>query len=76
MASRTVTLQIAALQCRHDVRVISAAVQDLDGVIALQTDLTAKRIVVYGDVTDQVVRQVVEAAGYGVSGCWMVRSGT
>jgi copper chaperone CopZ len=70
MASRTVTLQIPALRSRHDVRAISAALQDLDGVIALQTDLTAKRILVHGDVTDQAVRQIVEAAGYGIIGDW------
>lgn len=63
-------MEIPALRCGHDVRAISAAVQDLHGVIALQTDLTAQRIVVHGDVTDQAVRQVVEAAGYDIIGCW------
>lgn len=67
MDPRTVTVHIPALLCRHDVRAISVAVQDLDGVVALQTDLASRRLLVHGDVSEQAVRLVVEAAGYDVS---------
>jgi copper chaperone CopZ len=70
MAAKTVTVHVPGLRCRQDVRAISAAVQDLDGVTALQADLIARRIVVHGDVSGDAVCRVVEAAGYDVNGRW------
>lgn len=69
MAPRTVTMQIPGLRRRHDVRLISAAIQDLEGVITLKTDLAARRILVHGDVGEQEVREAVEATGYDVNWC-------
>jgi copper chaperone CopZ len=61
-----VVLTVAGMTCRHDVRVLSAFIADLDGVIALQVDVASNTVQVEGDVSAEAVRAAVMAAGYDV----------
>jgi copper chaperone CopZ len=61
-----VVLTVAGMTCRHDVRVLSAFIADLDGVIALQVDVASNTVRVEGDVSAEAVRAAVMAAGYDV----------
>jgi copper chaperone CopZ len=55
------------MNCRHDVRAISAALADVEGVIALQIDLSTKRVWVEGrDVSPLAIRAAIVATGYCV----------
>lgn len=66
MAAETVDVYVPAMWCRHDVRTISRAMQDLD-VMTVEVDLATKRVVVRGEVTRPAVCEAIERAGYEVS---------
>lgn len=68
MESQTVQMYVPAMACRHDVRVISACVRDLDGVVAVKVDLAARCLWVHGEVPAAAVQAAIEAAGYAVGG--------
>jgi copper chaperone CopZ len=61
-----VILTVAGMTCRHDVRVLSASIADVDGVVALQVDFALNTVRVEGDVSAEAVRAAVMAAGYEV----------
>lgn len=55
------------MDCRDDVRTISAALADVEGVIALQIDLSTKTVRVEGwEVSPSAVRAAIVAKGYCV----------
>ena len=59
-------VSVPQMECRHDVRAISAHVADVAGVVALQVDLATKTVRVEGDVEVDEVRAAILAAGYAV----------
>ena len=59
-------VSVPAMSCRHDLRVISARVRDLRGVVAVEVDLDAKTVQVDGDVQVEDVRAAIAGAGYDV----------
>ncbi|HEX6231504.1 MAG TPA: heavy-metal-associated domain-containing protein [Jiangellaceae bacterium] len=60
-----IVVTVPDMNCRHDVRAISAALADVDGVVALQIDLTTKRVQVEGsDVSPTEIRAAIAATGY------------
>ncbi|HWB70892.1 MAG TPA: heavy metal-associated domain-containing protein [Egibacteraceae bacterium] len=62
-----VVVNVPHMQCRHDVRSISARVADIAGVMVLQVDLATKTVHVDGDVSADAVRAAIAAAGYCVT---------
>lgn len=60
-----IVVTVPDMNCRHDVRAISAALADVDGVVALQIDLTTKRVQIEGnDVSPIAIRDAIAATGY------------
>lgn len=53
---------------RSDLRVISARVRDLRGVVGVEADLVSRTIRIYGDVEVDDVRAAIAGAGYEVAG--------
>lgn len=59
-----VTLCVPGLTCRHAVRVVSARLRDVPGVLSVQVDAPAGLVVVHGPVDTRDVRAALLAAGY------------
>lgn len=55
------------MECRHDVRAISTRVAEVDGVVALEVDVSTQTVRVEGDVTLEAVRAAIAAAGFPVT---------
>ena len=53
---------------RRDLRVISARIRDLRGVVGLEADLVSRTIRIYGEVEVVDVRAAIAGAGYEVAG--------
>ncbi len=56
------------MSCRSDLRLISARIRDLGGVVAVEVDLDTRTVRVHGEVGIDEVRAVIAAAGYYVAG--------
>lgn len=65
MEAGTIEVHVPGMRDRHDVRVISRAIRDLD-VATVEADVVTTRVVVRGEVAEQAVRDVIERAGYEV----------
>jgi copper chaperone CopZ len=61
-----IVVTVPGMECRHDVRTISAALADLEGVVALQVDVGAKNVQIEGNVSLGAVRATILASGYDV----------
>jgi copper chaperone CopZ len=53
---------------RSDLRVISARIRDLHGVVGVEADLITRTIRIYGKVEMGDVRAAIAGAGYEVAG--------
>lgn len=64
------TIGIEGMSCMHCVGRVDKALQQVPGVVSVQVSLEEKRALVEGDsrVTDPLLRQAVEEAGYEVTG--------
>jgi copper chaperone CopZ len=62
-----IVVTVPDMNCRHDIRAISAALADVEGVIALQVDLITKRVRIEArDVSPGAIRAAIVATGYSV----------
>lgn len=61
-----VTLVVPTLVTREVVRVVTAQLRDLPGVLTLNVDSGATTITVDGDVTESEVRRLLAQAGHPV----------
>ncbi len=62
-----IVVTVPDMNCRHDLRAISAALADVDGVVALQIDLSTKSVRIEGrDVSPSAIRAAIVATGYFV----------
>jgi len=59
-----VTMRVPGLTCRHAVRVVSARLRDVPGVVSVEVDGPAGVVVVRGPVDAQQVRAALVEAGY------------
>lgn len=57
-------LSVPTMTCRHCVRAISAEVQDLVGVQAVEADVTARTVRVHGTSPPEALRSAIAAAGH------------
>lgn len=62
----TKTYTVIGMTCQHCVNAVSDEVGKLDGVEAVDVDLTAGTVTVTGEVADDAVRAAVDEAGYEV----------
>jgi copper chaperone CopZ len=62
-----VVVTVPDMRCRHDVRMVSAAITDVDGVVAMQVDVDSGTIRIEGDASPGLVRAAIVAAGYRVT---------
>ena len=58
------TMYVPGLTCRHAVRVVSARLRDVPGVLSVEVDGSAGWVVVRGPVDAQQVRTALVEAGY------------
>jgi len=58
------TMRVPGLTCRHAVRVVSARLRDVPGVVSVEVDGPAGVVVVRGPVDAQQVRAALVEAGY------------
>lgn len=65
---RAVEVSVPAMSQRRDLRVISARIRDLRGVVGLEADLVSRTIRIYGEVEVVDVRAAIAGAGYEVAG--------
>ena len=65
--SDSTTYTVAGMTCGSCATTVTEAVNDLDGVIRLDVDLTTGTLTVTGEVEQDQVRAAVTAAGYRVS---------
>ena len=56
-----------AMSHRGDLRVISARIRDLPGVVGMEADLVTRTIRIYGTVEVGDVRAAITEAGYEVA---------
>jgi copper chaperone CopZ len=63
---RVIVVTVPGMDCRHDIRTISAALADVEGVVALQVDLDSKCVWIEGNVAPGAVRAAIVASGYSV----------
>jgi len=61
-----IVLTVPGMNCRSDVRTVSAALADVEGVVALEVDLATRTVCVEGDVSAEAARAAIVASGYGV----------
>ncbi len=55
---------VPAMTCRHCVRVVSAQVRDVTGVVALEADAVTRTVRVQGPAEPEALRSAIAAAGY------------
>jgi copper chaperone len=58
---------VKGMTCEHCVLSVTEEVSEAPGVDGVDVDLASGRLVVRGDVTDDVVRAAVSEAGYEVA---------
>lgn len=64
----TLTYSVPGVSCDHCVHAISGEVGGLEGVSAVDVDLTAKTVTVQGDpLDDAAIRAAIDEAGYEVA---------
>jgi copper chaperone CopZ len=61
-----IVLTVPGMNSRSDVRTVSAALADVEGVVALEVDLGTRNVHVEGDVSADAVRAAIISSGYGV----------
>ena len=65
MATTERTYAVEGMTCRHCELSVAEEVEEVQGVEAVEVDLTTRRLTVRGDeVEDAAVRAAVERAGY------------
>ena len=57
-------LSVPTMTCRHCVRAVSAQVQDVVGVLAVEADVTSSTVRVRGAAPPDALRSAIAAAGY------------
>lgn len=63
-----VTVTIPDMSDRRDIRIVTARIRDVPGVVAVAAHLAARQVHVEGIVSRGDVRAAVLAAGYSVTG--------
>jgi copper chaperone len=58
------SLRVPSMSCRHCVRAVSAAVNDVAGVQSVVIDLETKTVQVHGTADIDAVRSALATAGY------------
>lgn len=69
MSNVSTTFEVEGMSCNHCVNSIKNAVSQLEGVVNVEVDLEAKRVMVeYTDglVNLQTIREIIEEQGYDV----------
>lgn len=59
-------VSIEGMSCGHCVKHVKEALEELAGVSEVRVDLESKTAAFEGDVSDEVVKEVIEEAGYDV----------
>ena len=63
--SETATYRVPAMHCGNCERAVRAEVSTVAGVDAVEVDLEAKAVTVFGDALDDVaIRAAIEESGY------------
>ena len=63
-----IELHVPGMTCRHSVRVVTARLRDLPGVVMVAADAAAAEVVVHGDVSEDQVRAILADVMFPGSG--------
>jgi copper chaperone CopZ len=68
MSQSDLTYTVPGISCEHCRTAITNEVSAVDGVQAVEVDLTTKRVAVRGEaLSDQAIRAAIDEAGYDVA---------
>lgn len=60
------TIIIEGMRCQHCVQAVKTALEAVEGVAAVEVDLTAKKATVEGAATNQALTTAIEDSGFDV----------
>jgi copper chaperone CopZ len=63
-AGRVLSLFVPGMTCRHQVRVVTALLRDVEGVQSLEADASRERVRVRGTMSAADVCRVLDASGF------------
>jgi copper chaperone CopZ len=63
-----ITLHVPGMTCRHRIRIATARLRDMPGVIMVTADAVAAQVVVHGEVSEVQVRAVLAGVMFPVDG--------
>jgi copper chaperone CopZ len=63
-----ITLHVPGMTCRHRIRIVTARLRDMPGVIMVAADAVAAQVVVHGEVSEVQVRAVLAAVMFPLDG--------
>jgi len=59
-------VSIEGMSCGHCVKHVKEALEELKGVSRIEVDLESKQATFEGEVSDDVIKEAIEEAGYDV----------
>ena len=63
-----IALHVPGMTCRHRIRIVTARLRDMPGVVMVTADAVAAQVVVHGEVSDVQVRAVLAGVMFSVDG--------
>ena len=63
-----IALRVPGMTCRRCVRIVTARLRDLPGVVMVAADAAAGEVIVYGEVPEDRVRAVLAEVSFLVDG--------
>ena len=63
-----IALHVPGMTCRHRIRIVTARLRDMPGVIMVAADAVAAQVVVHGEVSEVQVRAVLAGVMFPVDG--------
>ncbi|MBQ1273989.1 MAG: copper ion binding protein [Cellulosilyticum sp.] len=59
-------IQIEGMSCNHCVAHVKKALEELDGMSQVEVNLDEKCAIVFGEVSEECIRETIDDAGYDV----------
>ena len=63
-----IALHVPGMTCRHRIRIVTARLRDMPGVVMVAADAVAAQVAVRGEVSEVQVRAVLAGVMFAVDG--------